>query len=249
VSKNAAIRRRASRADGSWYSARDSFTTALIQAGASSCLLRKAWNAAWRAGVLDPAPRQADACPRVTSVQQGGVRMGHVRLKLAAATAAVCALGVGGVALAGGGGEDFEGTLTGYEEVPAVSTGASGKFAATVRVHHGKIWWKLHYEGLTDNVTQAHIHFAQRDVNGGIAVWLCSNVPTAPAGTQPCPAPPATISGVATEADVVGPADQGIAPGQFDELVAAMRAGLTYANVHSSAFPAGEIRAQLEPAP
>jgi CHRD domain-containing protein len=174
--------------------------------------------------------------------------MGHVRMKLAAATAAACALGVGGVALAGGGGEDFEGTLTGYEEVPAVSTGASGSFAATVRIHHGKIWWKLHYEGLTGDVQQAHVHFAQRDVNGGVAVNLCSNLEPAPPRTQPCPAPPATITGVARAADVVGPAEQGIAPGEFDELVAAMRAGLTYVNVHSSVFPAGEIRGQLEPA-
>jgi CHRD domain len=174
--------------------------------------------------------------------------MGHVRLKLAAVTAAVCALGVGGIAIAGGGGESFEGTLTGYEEVPAVSTGAAGRFDATVRVHHGKIWWQLSYEGLTGAVQQAHIHFGQRDVNGGVAVFLCSNLPGAPAGTQPCPAAPATIKGVATAAQVVGPADQGIAPGEFGELVAAMRAGLTYANVHSRAFPDGEIRAQLEPA-
>jgi CHRD domain len=174
--------------------------------------------------------------------------MGHVRMKLAAATAVACALGVGGVALAGGDGEDFQGTLTGYQEVPAVSTGASGTFAATVRVHHDKIWWKLHYEGLTGEVTQAHIHFAQRDVNGGIAVNLCSNLEPPPPRTQPCPPAPATITGVARPTDVVGPADQGIAPGEFGELVAAMRAGLTYANVHSETFPAGEIRAQLEPA-
>lgn len=174
--------------------------------------------------------------------------MGHVRLKLAAATAAACALGVGGIAVAGGGGESFEGTLTGYEEVPAVSTAATGTFNATVRAHHGKLSWKLRYDGLTGDVQQAHIHFAQRDVNGGISVFLCSNLGNGPAGTQPCPAPPATIEGTATAADVVGPAAQGIAPGEFGELVAAMRAGLTYANVHSSTFPAGEIRAQLTPA-
>jgi CHRD domain len=173
--------------------------------------------------------------------------MGHVRMKLAAATAAAAALGVGGVAIAGGGGEPFGGTLTGYEEVPAISTGASGRFDAVVRVHPGKISWTLSYSGLTGSVTQAHIHFAQRAVNGGVAVFLCSNLPSAPARTQRCPAAPATIKGVATAEDVVGPADQGIAPGEFDELVAAMRAGLTYANVHSATFPNGEIRAQLEP--
>jgi hypothetical protein len=174
--------------------------------------------------------------------------MGHVRLKLAAATAVVCALGVGGVAAAGGGGEPFGGDLNGYEEVPAVSTAATGRFDAVVRVHHGKIWWKLSYAGLTGDVQQAHIHFAQPAVNGGISVFLCSNLGNGPAGTQPCPAPPATIKGVATAADVVGPGAQGIAPGELAELVAAMRAGMTYANVHSSVFPGGEIRAQLAPA-
>jgi hypothetical protein len=174
--------------------------------------------------------------------------MGNVRLKLATATAVVCALGVGGVAVAGGGGEPFEGTLTGYEEVPAVSTGASGRFDARVRVHDGKISWKLSYAGLTGDVQQAHIHFAQRDVNGGIAVFLCSNLGNGPADTQPCPPAPATITGTARADDVVGPEDQGIAPGELPEVIAAMQAGLTYANVHSSTFPAGEIRAQLQPA-
>jgi hypothetical protein len=174
--------------------------------------------------------------------------MGHVRLKLAAVTAAVCALGVGGVAIAGGGGEPFEGTLTGSEEVPAISTAATGRFDAVVRVEQGKISWTLSYAELTGDVQQAHIHFAQRDVNGGISVFLCSNLGNGPADTQPCPAAPATLKGTATAADVVGPAEQGIAPGEFGELVGAMRAGLTYANVHSSTFPGGEIRAQLAPA-
>jgi hypothetical protein len=174
--------------------------------------------------------------------------MGHVRLKLAAVTAAVCALGVGGVAIAGGGGEPFEGTLTGSEEVPAISTAATGRFDAVVRVEHGKIDWTLSYDGLTGDVQQAHIHFAQRDVNGGISVFLCSNLGNGPADTQRCPAAPATLKGTATAADVVGPAEQGIAPGEFGELVGAMRAGLTYANVHSTTFPGGEIRAQLAPA-
>jgi hypothetical protein len=173
--------------------------------------------------------------------------MGHVRLKLAAVTAAVCALGVGGVAVAGGGGEPFEGTLSGYEEVPAISTAATGRFDAVVRVHQGKIWWRLSYAGLTGDVEQAHIHFGQPAVNGGISVFLCSNLGNGPAGTQPCPPAPATIKGVAMAADVVGPAAQGIAPGELGELIAAMRAGLTYANVHSKMFPNGEIRAQLHP--
>ena len=53
------------------------------------------------------------------------------------------------------------------------------------------------------------------------------------------------MTGTIAAADVIGPAAQGIAPGEFRELVRAMRAGATYANVHSTTFPAGEIRGQI----
>ncbi len=49
-----------------------------------------------------------------------------------------------------------------------------------------------------------------------------------------------------TAADVIGPAGQGISPGEFDELLRAMRRGATYANVHSTGFPGGEIRGKIE---
>ena len=76
-------------------------------------------------------------------------------------------------------------------------------------------------------------------------MFLCSNLGNGPAGTQPCPAGPATVTGTLTAADVVGPAAQGIAAGEFEELLRAIRARVTYVNVHSSKFPAGEIRSQL----
>ena len=145
--------------------------------------------------------------------------------------------------------------LTGFEEVPAVSTVATGEFKARISGDESQIEWELSYADLEGAVQQAHIHFGQKGVNGGISVWLCGN-PTAPgvtpaivppAGTQLCPPPPATISGTATAANVVGPAAQGIAAGEFAELVRAVRAGKTYANVHSSKFPGGEIRSQLGP--
>jgi CHRD domain len=169
------------------------------------------------------------------------------RIQLAAAVAVVAIASVATVAVAGGGNEIRE-ELEGFQEVPAVSTAAEGKFKAQVR---GKrITWELRYEDLEGDVTQAHIHFGQRDVNGGISVWLCGNPDPAnnvnpPAGTQTCPADPARISGTSTAANVVGPAGQGIAVGQFDELLEAIEEGVTYANVHSTTFRGGEIRAQL----
>ena len=70
-------------------------------------------------------------------------------------------------------------------------------------------------------------------------------MPATPAGVQPCPPAPATITGVIAAADVVGPAAQGLDPGEFAQLLAAIRAGKTYVNVHSVKFPAGEIRSQI----
>src|SRR6266511_100694 len=81
--------------------------------------------------------------------------------------------------------------------------------------------------------------------SGGIVVFLCSNLGNGPAGTQACPAAPATITGTLRAADVIGPAGQGIAAGEFAEFLAAIRAGVTYVNIHSSIYPGGEIRAQI----
>ena len=44
---------------------------------------------------------------------------------------------------------------------------------------------------------------------------------------------------------MIGPGGQGIAAGEFAELVRAMRAGATYVNIHTTAFPGGEIRGQV----
>ena len=43
----------------------------------------------------------------------------------------------------------------------------------------------------------------------------------------------------------MGPAGQGVSPGEFAELARAIQTGVAYANVHTAAFPAGEIRGQI----
>jgi hypothetical protein len=178
--------------------------------------------------------------------------MSRLPAKLLAVVASTAALAGGGVALAHGGeghgkghsgGSSFRAALSGYQEVPAVSTPASGEFKA--RLKGGVVRWRLSYRDLEGAVQQAHVHFGQPAVNGGVSAFLCSNLAGAPAGVQRCPAAPATITGTIAADDVVGPVDQGIEPGALDELLAAMRAGVTYANVHSDKFPNGEMRGQI----
>ncbi|ONI72692.1 hypothetical protein ALI144C_42505 [Actinosynnema sp. ALI-1.44] len=137
--------------------------------------------------------------------------------------------------------------LSGYHEHPLpLSTTGTGSFRATLNERTQEITWQLSYADMSGAVTQAHIHFGHAFQAGGISAFLCTNAGNGPAGTQLCPAAPATISGTLRAADVVGPAAQGIAAGEFAELARAFRSGVTYANVHSATFPAGEIRAQLD---
>lgn len=142
--------------------------------------------------------------------------------------------------------------LTGYEEVPALSTSGNGVFNAKISSDETRIVWQLSYADLESAVQQAHIHIGNVSVNGGISVFLCTNLGNGPAGIQPCPPAPATISGVIQAADVspnipaTAPARaQGLDTGELDELIAAMRAGATYVNVHTTGRPGGEIRSQI----
>ena len=131
--------------------------------------------------------------------------------------------------------------LTGYQENPDVSSTGTGSFKATIDDDAQTITYELSYSALEGgDALFAHIHFAKRAVNGGVAAFLCGG------GDKPaCPATEGMVTGVIDAADVVGPAGQGIEVGSFAELVAAMRAGHTYVNVHTPRWPGGEIRAQI----
>ena len=158
-----------------------------------------------------------------------------------AAGAIAILLGAAGVTVAGADDDDgVQARLKGFEEVPAVSTVASGKFEAEIDRAAQRIDYELSYSDLEAPVLFAHIHLGQRTANGGVAAFLCGG-----GDKPPCPPTAGTVEGTIDPADVIGPENQGIAPGEFDELVRAIRAGVTYANVHSSKFPGGEIRGQI----
>lgn len=163
---------------------------------------------------------------------------------------ALCAavLAVGGLTASTAVADDDDGAtgtrLTGYEEVPAISTAGRGAFKVWINEERDRIRYRLSYHRLSSAAVAAHIHFGQAAVAGGVAAFLCSDDPAAPGGSPVCP-DGGKVRGTITPDDVIGPEGQGIAPGEFDELLAAMRAGVTYANVHTTTFPTGEIRGQI----
>jgi len=141
--------------------------------------------------------------------------------------------------------------LKGFEEVPAVLTGATGELQLTINDAAGTIAYELTYENLEGDVRQAHIHIGQKNVAGLIAIWLCQTAakpaPAAVAAITPfCPGPRSgTVSGTVGAANVIGPAEQLVAAGEIGEVIRAIRAGKAYGNVHSTAVGSGEIRGQL----
>jgi hypothetical protein len=142
--------------------------------------------------------------------------------------------------------ERIRATLTGFEEVPVVSTVSEGKLRASIARDELSIAWELSYSGLQGTVQQAHIHVAQLSVNGAIVIWFCGTATSpGPPGTQTCPQS-GTISGTVTAANIVASAGpQQLTAGDLAEVIRAIRAGAAYANVHTNLSPGGEIRGQL----
>ena len=156
--------------------------------------------------------------------------------------AAVAVTQVSGFAQGQGGRTRVTATLNGYQEDPSVSTTGHGTFTAIIDDEAETIEFVLMYSGLESSPTLfSHIHFGSHDHNGGVAAFICGGS-TKP---DPCPNPAGTVRGPIVPAHVVGPNGQGIEPGGFSELVAAIRAGHTYVNVHTARWPTGEIRGQI----
>ena len=153
-------------------------------------------------------------------------------------TAAIGTIVLGAISAAiAGDPNTLRATLSGYQEVPSLSTTGRGTF--TARLSPTAIRYELNYSGLEGTAAQAHIHFGERHTEGGVSAFLCGG-----GGKPACPRT-GRVTGTITAADVLGPADQGIEARNLVELIRAMRAGATYVNVHTAKFPDGEIRGQI----
>jgi len=135
--------------------------------------------------------------------------------------------------------ENFSASLSGDNEVPPINSAGTGNFEMTIQP--GAISFSLDFSDLSSTLTLAHLHFAPSKVAGGVMIFLCGggNQPTCPAATS------GTITGTITAANVTGPGGQGITAGDLDSALAAVRDDLSYANMHTTIFPGGEIRGQV----
>lgn len=131
--------------------------------------------------------------------------------------------------------------LKGDNEVPPINTPGMATFKATQNPD-GTFSFTLKFSGLRANLIVSHLHFAPKDVSGGVMIFLCGggNQPACPAATS------GTITGTFGPNNVTGPTAQGIAPGDFASALEAVGDGLSYANMHTTLFPAGEIRGQVK---
>jgi hypothetical protein len=162
------------------------------------------------------------------------------KLSLAALLAALCIVTLtGSLAKADTSDLALRARLDSFQEVPSKLTDGHATFKATIS--GSSISYELMYAGLTTPAVVAHIHFAQPGVAGGIFAFLCGG-----GGKPACPPAGGTVTGTIVAADILAPSpDQGLAAGDFAGAVRALRSGNTYVNVHSTRFPAGEIRGQI----
>lgn len=111
--------------------------------------------------------------------------------------------------------------LTGGAEVPAVTTNALGVGSFTINSTWDTVFVNVAVNGLSGDITGAHIHLGAAGTNGGVVSNLSDFVLKN------------RIIGYLTGTDVT------------PEKLADLLAGNTYINIHTDANPNGEIRGQI----
>jgi hypothetical protein len=133
---------------------------------------------------------------------------------------------------------NFRAHLAGRNEVSPVDTLAQGQAIFQL----SKDGTELHYKLIAANIEDifmSHIHMAPAGANGPIVVWLYPHAP--PSQLIPGRFDGVLAEGTITAADLTGP----LTGMGLDDLLAAMMAGDTYVNVHTTLHPSGEIRGQI----
>jgi CHRD domain len=132
-------------------------------------------------------------------------------------------------------GEQFIVRLSGANEVPARGTAASGVIGINVRGN--RVDYSIEVHGISA-ITGAHFHSGAAGINGPIRIALYPGP-----GSNFSSNPSAAFDGQFYEGSFEASDVTGIS---YSDLLAGFRAGTVYGNVHTSAFPGGEMRGQVQ---
>lgn len=131
--------------------------------------------------------------------------------------------------------QTFTAQLNGKNEVPPVKSTATGTATFTVTDDGKALTYKITVDSL-ENVTAAHIHMGKSGENGPILVFLFRG-----------PEKKGIFSGVLTEGTISASDLLDTLKGKtVEDLIAKIKSGDAYVNVHTTQNPPGEIRGQIE---
>ena len=138
---------------------------------------------------------------------------------------------------------NFTTTLSGANEVPAVTTSATG-WANWVLENQNTLQYDIYVAGI-DSVTMAHFHANVAGQNGPIMAWFVPTEAARAPGTGNISV--SSAGGILRQNRVTRASLEMVAPFTWDSLIARMQAGSTYLNIHTRRNGGGELRGQVGP--
>jgi hypothetical protein len=134
--------------------------------------------------------------------------------------------------------------LSGANEVPA--TGSTGSGFVFITLSGNTLSISLVYSGLTAPTSAGHIHCCALPGSNAPVALPFSGLPSGTSGNY---TNTFDLLNAASYTSAFVTASGGTAAGAEAALLAGMNSNTTYANLHDSIFPGGEIRGQIFPVP
>jgi len=132
--------------------------------------------------------------------------------------------------------EKYVAELRGSNEVPANTSTASGRIVLLVSRDGSYAEYSAEVNGLSGGIQGGHFHRAPAGTNGGVVLSFFFNSSGAAANS---------VTPGTTDLEINKAIGRTINKTQLDAILADLRAGNLYGNVHTPNFPGGEIRGQL----
>jgi hypothetical protein len=165
-----------------------------------------------------------------------------------AAITAIAVVGPSSSSSSSSSGDQFSARLSGDNEVPPVSTDATGRIRLVVNSQQDPLDYQISLSNLNGVVTGAHIHSGGSGTNGPIVANLnvhgaFASASAGAGGGGGSATTSTSTGGTIASADLKGP----LAGKQISDLIKLIEDGKAYVNVHTDQNPDGEIRGQLAP--